>query len=555
MKNRIRNTAFSEAFPVTLARHWGAQATLGLWIIAIYGYAAVAGPLPNVACPQDLGLMLDAGWRFYQGLRPHADYHTPLGPVFAMVFGVPMKVLGPSYSSLQFLPPTLSALSALWTWTLCRRSLPAWLVAITSMAMGAITGGLYHQGFPPQALTFATSYNRIAFGIIGIVALASMLPRKESDVLGNRVKDCSVAAGLVLLAFLKANFAVAAMPFAICCAISTRRSRKDWIVIMTVFFALTLLFLYQIGFRIDRMLSDLLLTAKVRRDGVDVLFFPLRNAVANYDFFIVLGLHSVLWLPRYDAEANSVRRSVAALCAIWGSAFVGLALTLVSSHGDGREISLVLAAAVASSAWLLSAPAADSGSQRQSTPFRLKRDYAAITTAIIALLFVVPHAQAYIFLRQVSEGLGAPQFPPGAIRTLYVGNWANVLGPDCVAKMNEAIRLLSDYCDPGDSLQYTGGTNIYNFALGLRSPKMSVIYWDNISTYNREHHPPPADLQDSDFIMVPKPGLTVNNTSDDWISIYGYYVLTHYDKCEETAFFALYRHKQIEARRAAAKHR
>lgn len=549
----MRNTTLSNELPVSLARHWGAQATLGLWIIAAYGYAAVSMPLPNVACPQDLGLMLDAGWRFYQGLRPHADYHTPLGPVFAMVFGLPMKVLGPTYSSLQFLLPTLSALSALWTWVLCRRSLPAWLAALTSMAMGAITGGLYHQGFPPQALTFATCYNRIAFGIIGIVALASLLPRKDGDVVGNRVRDCSVATGLVVLAFLKANFAVAAAPFVICCAITARRSRADWLVITAVFFGMTMFFLYHIGFRIDRMLSDLLLTAKVRRDGVDVLFFPLRNAFANYDFFIVLGLHSMLWLPRYDAELGSRWRAGAALCAIWGSAFVGLALTLVSSHGDGREISLILAAAAASSAWLLSARDADSGSRRHYGPAVLKRDYAAITTAIIALLFVVPHAQAYLFLREVSASLGAPQFPPGALRSLYVGGWANVLGPDCVAKMNEAIRLLSDHCQPGDSLQYTGGTNIYNFACGLRSPKMSVIYWDNISTYNREHHPPATDLQDSDFIMVPKPGLAANNTSDDWISIYGYYVLTHYEKCEETTFFTLYRHKQIQARRGAAK--
>jgi hypothetical protein len=551
--NKMPATTPSDAALVSLIIRWSAPVALGSWILATYLYAAISLPLPNVACPQDLGLMLDAGWRYYQGLRPHADYHTPLGPLFAMVFGLPMKAFGPSYSSLQFLQPTLSALTALWTWALCRRSLPRWLAAMTSMAMGAITGGLYHQGFPPQALTFATSYNRIGFGILGIVALASMLPRKENGDLANRIMDCSVAVGVVLLAFLKANFAVAAAPFALCCALVSRRTRADWTVLAAVFGLTTLFFLYQIGFRIDKMLGDLLLTAKVRSEGVGVLFFPVRNALANYDFFLVLALHSALWVPRYDAEAVSGRRALAALCAIWLSALVGLALTVVSSHGDGREISLVLAAAASSSAWLLSASDTELRSQRLFGPALLKRDYAAITTAVIALLFIVPHAQAYLFLRQVSESINAPQFPPGPLRSLFVGNWANVLGPDCVPKMNEAIRLVSEHCEPGDSLQYTGGTNIYTFACGMRSPRNSVIYWDNISTYNSRHHPPATDLSDTDFIMVPKPGLTVNNTSDDWITIYGYYVLTHYDVCEETSFFTLYKHKQVDERRAAAK--
>lgn len=553
--NEGQTKASSDAALIFFVRQCAAPTLLGSWILATYLFAAGSLPLPNVACPQDLGLMLDAGWRYYQGLRPHADYHTPLGPVFAMVFGLPMTLFGPSYASLQFLPPTLSALSALWTWFLCRRSLPAWLAALTSMGIGAVTGGLYHQGFPPQALTFATSYNRIAFGILGIVVLASMLPRKQDDAVANRIMDCSAAAGLVLLTFLKANFAVAAAPFVTWCALASRRNRADWTVITAVLALTTLFFLYQIGFRLDKMLGDLLLTAKVRKDGVDVLFFPLRNAMANYDFFIVLALHSALWLPRYGRETVSPKHALTAICAIWLSTLVGLALTVVSSHGDGREISLVLAAAAASSAWLMSHSHAKSDAKGRYDQTFFKRDYAALTTAIIALLFIVPHAQSYMFLREVSKNVTAPQFPPGPLRSLYVGPWANVLGPECVDKMNEAIRLISEHRQPGDSLQYTGGTNIYNFACGMRSPKNSVIYWDNISTYNAKHHPPATDLADSDFIMVPKPGLTANNTSDDWITIYGYYVRTHFDVCAETNFFTLYKHKQLDARRSAPRSR
>lgn len=529
--------------PETLHRalSFSPHAVLVLWIVASYWIAATSLPLPNIACPQDLGLMLDAGWRYYQGLRPHADYHTPLGPLFAMVFGLPMRLLGPSYSSLCILPPTLSAITALWTWSICRNALPPSLSVLTSMGIGAISGGIYHMGFPPEALTFATIYNRISFGLLGIVTLAVFLPRPRSDVVLNRIRDCSVAVGFLMMLFFKANFAVAAVPFGAASLIVHHRSRRDWAVLGLVATAALLFFLHSIGFRIDRMLADLMLSARVRKEGVDVLFFPIRNTLANYDFLMLLAIHSLLWLPFYDENASSLRHTALPLLALWGTAFIGVALTLVSSHGDGRGVSLILSAMAASTAWI-SRPLNNAANNTQSRARRsLRQDLAWVTVSLTALLFVLPHAQSYLFLKDVSATVGPPQFPPGPLRSLFVGGWANVLGPDCVLKMNEAIELLATHCKPTDSLQYTGGTNIYNFALGMRSPRQSVIYWDNISTYNQRHHPAPKDLTDTEFIMVPKPGLTINNTSDDWFSIYGYYVQTHYSLCEETAFFRLYK--------------
>jgi hypothetical protein len=524
-------------------------AKIGLlsWILAAYWIAAVSVPLPNLACPQDLGLMLDAGWRHYQGLRPHADYHTPLGPLFAITFGLPMLILGPSYSSLWLLPPTLSTISALWTWLICRGVLSPWTAVLTSMGIGAITGGIYHMGFPPEALTFATTYNRISFGLFGIVALASLMPRPNAEPIGNRLRDCSVAVGTLMMLFCKANFAVAAAPFGIFSLIVYRRTRRDWIVVASVSIAVLICFLYQIGFRIDRMLADLMLVAQVRKEGVSLLFFPLRNTLANHDFLMLLALHSFLWMPWYGAGSPSWRRALLAVSLLWGTVIVGIGLTLVSSHGDGRGISVVLSGLAASTAWL-TRRAGDSAVGEPSLLARsLRGDLARVTVVLTALLFIFPHAQSYMFLRHVSTKVGPPQFPRGPIRSLYMGSWANDLGPDCVPKMNEAISLLSAHCKPSDSVQYVGFTNIYNFALGLRSPRDSVIYWDTVSTYNQSHHPSPEDLWDTDFIMVPKDGLTISNMSREWFPIYGYHVRTHFALCEETTFYQLYKRKQDQS--------
>jgi hypothetical protein len=426
--------------------------------------------------------------------------------------------------------------------------LSPWLATFTSIAMGAITGGLYHLGFPPEAITFATIYNRIGFGVLGVVALAAMLPRTKSDARHNRFMDSSVVVGILVLAFLKANFAVAAVPFALWCAFAYRRTRADWIFLAAVSGIVTLFFLYQIGFRIDRMWGDLLLASRVRREQVGLVFTPLRNALANYDFFLILAIHAALWLPRYDTADGSWRRSLVALGAIWGSVFIGLGLSVISSHGDGRGISLLLSAATASTAWLSRRAYDDTPTQTTYDTSRLKRDVAVATTAIIALFFIVPHAQAYWFWRQISRNPGPPQFPPGPLRSLYVGNITNMLGPDCVVKMNEAIELVSRHSEPQDSLQYAG-FNIYTYACGLRSPMDSVLFWDNASTYSRQYHPPVDDLWDTNLILIPKRGLSMNDTTEEWMSIYGYHLLSRYDACDDTHFFTLYRRREANTAR------
>lgn len=524
------------------------------WLAWNYWVAAKSLPLPNVACAQDLGVMVDAGYRFYQGLRPHADYHTPFGPVLGMLFGIPMIFGGPNYSSLRFLPATVTGISAAWTWFACGYSLGSASRAVVAIALGAIAGGIYHQGFPPEALTFATFYNRFGFGILGVVALCSLLPREKDRVVSNTFRDCSIIVGVLTLAFFKAVFAVAAVPLVMTSFIVHPRAKRDYVFCAALGIVCLVCFLASIGFRVDRMWQDLLLSAGARgqNGGAGLFFFPLRNTLANIDFICLVIISGVLWLPAAVSK-SSIWRSTTA----WGiyillmPLLIGWGLTLIQSHGDGRGIALVLAGLAASYAWLRVKPGSVIGcvkSPRSPTGDAftdvIRNRVAAACLWLAALLFIMPHTQSLLFLQRISTEITGRQFRAPAIRELFIGPFANELGPDCIAKMNDAIDLIGRHCEKSDTLQYMGGANIYSFACGLRSPRDSMLFWCSYSTYSAAHHPPTRDFDATEFILVPKATVSASQTPQDWKQAYSYYFATHYTVCEETQFFQLYKRKK-----------
>jgi hypothetical protein len=353
----------------------------------------------------------------------------------------------------------------------------------------------------------------------------------------------------LLLAFLKASFAIGVLPFVLTALVLHKRTKSDYLFgLMTGCVTLTLL-LISIGFRIDKMCIDLMLAAQARGQGNAVahFFFPVRNAMANLDYIFLLIFSGVLWVP--IARTVFAYRTLA-----WGAflllmpALTGWGITLIQSHGDGRGISLVLCSLAASYAWLQVNPerhADEPGSPGPSMgdpSVCLVRDrIAASALCLASMLFLIPHAQSLLFLRRISSDNLPAQFRAPAIRDLLIGPYANEQEPDYVGKMNEAIGLIQRYCEKGARLQYMGGPNIYSFACGLRSPRDSMLFWCNICTYTTTHHPPTKDFDDTEFILVAKPSLSTSKVPAVWREVYSYYFATHFTLCEETTFFELYK--------------
>jgi hypothetical protein len=518
-------------------------AILGLtaWVVATFAASAASLPLPNIGFAQDLGLMLDAGWRYYQGLRPHADYHSPFGPVLGMLFGVPMKLFGPSYSSLRFLPAFVSAGTAFWAWAVCGESLRPLQRFSAAVAIGAVAGGIYHQGFSPEVLTFATFYNRVGFGLLAIVVLATLLPFQNGGWQCGLVRDISVVIAVTTMAFFKANFAVASIPFVSWTIWQRKRSRAEWLAVGSAASLLGLFFLAQIGFRPDLMIADLLMAASGRSKGVGYLFFPVRNTLANYDFIGLMILQTVALAAPLSSWAGMWRPQLQLLTTLWLPGLVGLALTVTQSHGDGRGIILVISGMAAALAQRFPGNSKDAG-----TDSAIRRAIGTLTLVFACLLFAIPHATSYWTLYRVSLNPGPPQFPPGQIRELYVGPYTD-LGADYLPAMLEGIGLLSRNCRPGDSLQFLGGCNIFSFSAGMRSPRKSMLFWCGMSTFSEKRHPSLDAFEDTQFILKLKDKYIILNTWLAWKPIYSYYLSSHFETRDEGKYFELLERRAVKS--------
>jgi len=542
-------------FPMQLPRNLAkpdlpAATVLATWIIGLFAVAMSSLPLPQIGFAQDLGVMMDAGWRYFQGMRTHADYHSPLGPLFAIIFGLPMKIGGPTYASFKLLPPVITTIFTIWTAIVTSTSLQPWTRACLAAGVGAASGGLFHLGFPIEALSFAVFYNRIGFGLLCIIGLCALLPRGSRNLPTwlPPFRNASIAIASGMLLFLKVNFFFAALPFWLAAGLLHRRTRSQVLVFGATFAGTCLFFLNEIGFRIDRMIFDLSMAADARRACLDSFFFPVRNAVANHDFGILLILATVALLPAFRRFGPPWKSAGLGLACVWGPAILGYGLTLMQSHGDGRGISLVLVGIAAALSWVIpprpEAPTNDMNEACSSTPQPVAALAGTIGNACLicaAALFIIPHAYSYYFLLKVSRSVGPRQFQAPGIKDLYVGSFANNLEPNAVDKMNDAHQLLSRHATPADSLQYMDMNNIYTFASHMRSPRQSMLFWDNRSSYTAARHPPEADFADSDFIMAPKQQLTQGPLETEWWSLYAYAIENQYDLVEETTYFKLWR--------------
>lgn len=509
-----------------LGRHWDGLA-LALLFFVLLVMSLRSMPLPSVACAQDVGVLLDAGWRYFQGQQCHVDYHSPLGPLFAFLPGIFFKAFGPDYLSLKLLPFSVSLLFAAWVYLLTRDAVAKPVSLLGSIAIGLFAGGLFHPGFDYRALTFATFYNRVSYGFLSVAAVAALLPRSGAGKSKASILDASLGMSLLAMLFLKINFFAAGIVFLAGSLLLFRRSRQEWVWLCAGAGVVILVVGPMISFRFDLMARDLSL-ALASREGstAGLFFFPMRNLLANADYFAVVTLLAIVVLLATVQEPSSRRMGVSALFALLLPTCVGFGLTLMQSHGDGRCFPTMVAGAIAACAWVGSEKLYTLNTQRISN----------VAVCLLAVMVAWPHAAAYHFLYGLQNEQFAGEFDSNPLKSWRVSPF-NSWGENFVPMVNEAAALIREHASSGSSLQYIDMANFFSFALGMRSPKGSMLWWDDRSTYSRRSHPSETVFADTDFLLLP---LTRPiQPQPVWTEIYGSYIADSFSEAGRSANFLL----------------
>lgn len=509
--------------------------------IALTIVSSSLAPLPQLGFAHDIGIMLDAGWRYAQGQMPHRDYISPLGPAYAMMAGIPLKLGGVEYASYRALPVSIGCVFMLAAFLVAWTRLPTWAAVAYSVLVGVVAGGTYHMGWPAEWTSFATFFNRQGWAAVMILAVGfcvpAFAPGKTADTFAGSI--CGLLLGTLL--FWKINFFMAGAFVALVGVLLKVVSPAGRLTVSAgaAFIIACLFFLQSISWDVGGMIRDLTYAAEARRlsfVSAEKYWNPGTKLVSNSLGLMLVGSLSV----------------AAALCRNWRAsaivAFLGLlgfGLMNTNSSGNGAGIPLLVTALVVGAVLLFAhEKTADADVAAKTLVWG-----SALAVGVSTLL--VPQVISWNVWKAASEAIRQKQFPSfdessGSMNG-FAENGNNAWGDQFSPLVKEGVRLVKTNVPDGKTLLYVDFTNVFNFAAAARPPRGTMLWYDEYGTFARSklgHAAPEAFFADVDYVMLPKKPYAPDGIGI-WLELYQDYLDANYARVEETAHFWMFARKAI----------
>jgi hypothetical protein len=282
----------------------------------------------------DLLFNLAGAWQLHYGHVPHVDFHEAVGRLTFWLTDAGFYFYGPSPRAIIvgsiIVAAALLAAGCFVAW----RRLPLLAAALFVVFCCLIALMPANVGDPPNAYSFAMTYNRYCWSALSILALILFLPPRN----GHRgdIADIGIAGGLLLaMYYLKLSYfpvGIAAVPLALLVCPHVRVRWRIWIM-MAVLITTNAIAPYNHAY-----LLDVFAVAKAGgvRHNFTVKLMQFFTNPAEPAIYLA-GLVAAIWLWRRGAAP--LRLPVAAAYLI-GS---GVALVSQNSQASGIPAAMVIA--------------------------------------------------------------------------------------------------------------------------------------------------------------------------------------------------------------------
>ncbi|PTY00853.1 hypothetical protein DB346_14685 [Verrucomicrobia bacterium LW23] len=502
-------------------------------------HLVLAGVVPQTIAANDFCIQIDAGWRTYCGLRPHADYYMSLGPVMPLFVGTGFLLFGPNLEAYAYMNALMFPALAGAGWFLLKdRVSPFWcfwiclLVAITFVAPFAIR-------LPVEDTTYALAYNRHGYALFSLFAAVLLCPADMLSLAGRRIASAMLGMLAATLIFLKISFFGVVVPLLV--AIYALEGRRWMLVGWTLGGGAlaSLPFLAAIGFDIPAMMSDLATTAEAKSRYWVLLsdkIAPLYNEMVWWMlaclFIAGLGIHSL----RHVADGRDLMAELAvALLMIGVSVVIVFSNAVWGSYPDFP--SLVLLAALLVVRLTHKAAGQMEGASSPIT-WRLMHLLGVVFVTLYVARVTICSVWDFSGICDLSRTFDSPR-----LASYRVDQKFNTGG--FVGQVNAGLEIARKHNIAQQSFVVMDFTSPLHFALMSRpvggSPFMD--YAINFSTWAA---PSPARyLQDARYILIPKVS-TAHPTSEILLTHYAAHIEAHYTQIDENYWWKL-----LERRNAA----
>jgi hypothetical protein len=473
---------------------------LALCLAAICA-AVVAVGVPNLRYfGQDVFIALDGGWRVLNGQRPAVDFLATMGPVWYLLWAGGMAVAGKSAIGLAWASGFAAVVIAAWSCLLLRRRmapLPLFLACISLLLLASAPIPL---GFSPWHTTFAMSYNRQGFALIGLVLLECFLPESEyGDTFSRFGGGFSTGLACAILLFLKISYGIVGVAVAGLSVALRTNDRRRMAGIAAGFLLAALPILTYLRFDVAALVRENRLLASVRGKLVNPRNISRELLADKYELAPVLltGLLTIL------VAGIPARRRVMLGIACLTAAGAGTLLILGNAQPSGLPLIAVTAVLLANEITLLIRGGRIGAAQ--AAPLlclALLSALLPVAVDVTGLGFAVADKAVH---RRGGAHLNVPQLSSLAwFNDTTNPPELNENGDRIVGLIEEGMALTRANSRPDESVRGLAGTNPFSYAM-MRPPSRGGA----VSITDRkvsETVVPSLDtlFGDVDLILVPK---------------------------------------------------
>jgi hypothetical protein len=526
----------------------------------------VPGSYVQKTLPGDSSSLLDAGWRVYNGQRPHLDFPSHLGALSLGMVALGMWLAGPSGAALYWGYAALFPVLALWVWALAQPRLPPARALLFALFIAFLTIGQRPLSAGWDAITCAMEYNRLGWALLLIMVLPLFLTARTAGPGRQFWEGASTGLALALLFFLKLNYFVAGAGAIVVGAAVAGTSRRTLVGMGSAFVVSAGLLLVSLHVDLTAYWDDTRRVAGVQSpsmrlaEGLTILRWNSGLSVENkyLPWLPLMAVLAILLSLRLKVERRPWRQWLRPLTGFL--ALVLLGLFVCAANAQRTDIPLFGAAALilceafrraarpgsaANEPDFQSRYLLGSGVTFLTVGFILAQDVGSVADMIAwkfhtdgpkDMRIDAPSLRDLVYTSEDDHnGVAAAtetirHLPPTEFLTPY----------QYAVYVNDGLHLIRPRARPESRVLVLDWTNPFSFALGLPGARGDTFCWHVERIVDEQHCPAPERvLQEVTLVMVPKRPADISSLRV-MRAVYGPAIDAHFEKIGESRLWTLY---------------
>ncbi|MGH9656473.1 MAG: hypothetical protein ACRD6B_23780 [Bryobacteraceae bacterium] len=412
-------------------------------------------------------------------------------------------------------------LLTVWAYCLGRKRLSQVPLALFCIAVALVSTVPVALGESPLRASPAVTYNRYGYALLALLLIEAFQGWRVFQRRDRFWAGFSTGAVIAILLFLKITYFACAIFLLVALLACQRQTKHRWTGLVTGFGAFVIAFCAYFRFDMAPMAHDLMLLSRARH-----FWFDYRVGAIFQDALLLAVFAAVAALLLYARKEREGARSIAI-----GGVAVAIAGALVI-FGNNELSGFPLAV-------FLTIIIVDRVNVLRSTSSSLF--HAAVLLLGSAFIIGSFASSAIGMSNGLYRSLWKARAEPRMDSKLLTGFIPAGAGEAYTEFVNDGLRLVKQYRQPGETVMCLGFSNPFSYGLGIPPAPGGTTVMQYRSTFDDTHRQSPQQLfGKADLVMLPK--LSSSPDSGDSIHrLYVPYLKKHFRAIGKSRFWFLYR--------------